>query len=372
MTNSLPLILDTTLRDGEQTPGVVFSLDDKLALAVLLDKAGIQEVEIGSPAMGNTEIADMREITGRGFGFKTLSWCRALKSDVDLAVKTGTDGIHISFPVSAIHLQSMGKSEKWVIRSLHELIPYANEKFEYVTVGMQDASRTDLRFLKECIHALLKYRVKRVRIADTVGILNPFSTFDMINNLHHDFSSAALEFHGHNDLGMATANSLAAYKGGADCINTTVNGLGERAGNTAMDEFVMAMQHSFGIRLPIRTELFNELASSAANASGIPVPVNKPVTGPGVFYHETGIHTNLLLKNRETYQIIPAASIGRKEDEFVFGKHSGVNAFRALLEKHNLYLPDNRCKELVNLIKIEAVRLKRSLTASELLAIVER
>lgn len=371
MKNPSPIILDTTLRDGEQTPGVVFTLHDKLELVALLEKAGVSDIEIGTPAMGDVEISDMREISSRRFGIRTISWCRALKSDIDLAVKTGTDGIHISFPVSAIHLNTMKKNQKWVIRSLHELIPYAAEKFDYITVGMQDASRSDLRFLKECIHALLNYNVKRVRIADTVGILNPFSTFDLISTLHHDFSSVDFEFHGHNDLGMATANSVAAYKAGAVCINTTVNGLGERAGNTAMDEFVMAMRHSLDIRMPIRTELFDDLASLTAKASGIPVPVNKPVTGRGVYFHESGIHTNMMLINRETYQIIPAASVGRQEEEFVFGKHSGTHAFIAFLEKHHLYLSEDRCKEQIRLLKREAMRLKRSLTAAELLALVK-
>jgi homocitrate synthase NifV len=370
MNHFLPLILDTTLRDGEQTPGVVFNLKDKLILAGLLDKAGIQEAEIGFPAIGNAEIEDMREIIGLGLKLRTISWCRAVKSDIDLAVKTGTHGVHMSFPASAIHLQSMGKSEKWVIRSLHELIPYAADRFKTVTIGIQDASRTDIRFLKEIIHELVNYTITRIRIADTVGILNPFNTFDLIGSLCHDFSSVNIEFHGHNDLGMATANSIAAYKAGAVCIDTTVNGLGERAGNTPMDEFVMAMQHSLGIRLPIHTELFSELASTAAIASGIPVPVNKPVTGSGVFQHESGIHTNLILKNLESYQIIPAASVGRKEEEFIFGKHCGVHALRAFIQKNNLSLAEENCEELVKQIKSEAIRLKRSLTIAELFALL--
>jgi homocitrate synthase NifV len=366
MNNFLPLILDTTLRDGEQTPGVVFNLKEKLVLASLLDKAGIQEAEIGFPAIGESEIEDMREITGMGLKLRTLSWCRALKKDIDLAAKTGTHGVHMSFPASAIHLQSMGKNEKWVIRSLHELIPYATDRFNTVTVGIQDASRTEIRFLKEFIHEIVGYKILRIRIADTVGILNPFNTYDLIRSLCHDFSTVNIEFHGHNDLGMATANSLAAYKAGAVCIDTTVNGLGERAGNTALEEFVMAIQHSLGIQLPIHTELFSELASTAAIASGIPVPVNKPVTGSGVYQHESGIHTNLILKNLESYQIIPAASVGRKEEEFVFGKHCGVHALKAFIHKNNLSVAEDRCEELAKQIKSEAVRLKRSLTKAEL------
>jgi homocitrate synthase NifV len=367
-----PYIIDTTLRDGEQTPGVVFSLEDKLAIATLLDRIGIQEAEIGTPAMGTSEIDEMRIISSHGFRFNTLSWCRAIKSDIDNAVKAGTNGVHISFPISAVHLNAMGKSYKWLLKLIHELIPYAGDKFKFITIGAQDASRADSFFLKEFMYELLYFKIARVRIADTVGILNPFSTYELIYNLNHDFPAINFEFHGHNDLGMATANSLTAFKAGATYIDTTINGLGERAGNTPLDEFVMALELSLGIRVPVDTTLFTELSTLVSQVSGIVLPINKPITGSGVLSHESGIHTNLLLKNRSTYQLISAASIGRKEDEFVFGKHSGFHAFSAFLEKHSLYLSEGRCRELVSRIKLEAIRLKRNLTGRELLALVER
>jgi homocitrate synthase NifV len=367
-----PYILDTTLRDGEQTPGVVFSLEDKLAIATLLDRAGIQEVEIGTPAMGTSEISEMRIISSYGFKFNTLSWCRAIKSDIDNAARTGTNGVHISFPVSDVHLQTMGKSEKWVLKLLHELVPYAIGKFEYITIGAQDASRADSLFLKEFIHELLYFNTTRVRIADTIGIMNPFSTYELLYNLNHDYPALNFEFHGHNDLGMATANSLTAFKAGAVCIDTTINGLGERAGNTPLDEFVMAVELSLGIKVPVDTTIFTELSALVSQASGIPLPINKPVTGSGVLSHESGIHTNLLLKNRSTYQLISAASIGRQEEEFIFGKHSGSHAFMDFLERHNLYLTEDKRKELVNQLKHEAIRLKRNLTGSELLSLAKK
>jgi homocitrate synthase NifV len=370
--NHIPYLLDTTLRDGEQQPGVVFTRDEKLSIVDLLDQAGIPEAEIGTPALGNDEIEDMKEITAHGFRLKTIAWCRALKEDVDKAEKTGTQGIHISFPVSSIHLKSMGKDETWVLQQLHRIIPYAEDRFEYVTVGLQDASRADYRFLKEVLFSLQIYNIYRTRIADTVGILNPFSTIELISALRRDFPDTVLEFHAHNDLGMATANSLAAFKAGAVCIDTTVNGLGERAGNAALEEFVMAMDLSLGVKIPFRTELILELVSLVSQASGIPVPVNKPVTGPGVICHEAGIHTQLLLKDRSTYQIIPAARIGRHEEEFVFGKHSGIHALQNFAERHRLRMAEDQYRLLINMIKSESARLKRSLTEPEVIAMIAR
>lgn len=368
--NPVPYLLDTTLRDGEQQPGVVFNRDEKLSIVDLLDRAGIPEAEIGTPALGNDEIADMKAIAGHGFRLKTLAWCRALKEDVDSAEKTGSQGIHISIPVSSLHLNSMNKDETWALQQLHRIIPYARDRFGYITIGLQDASRADYRFLKELLFSLLIYNIHRIRIADTVGILNPFSTFKLISDLRNDFPDTVLEFHAHNDLGMATANSLAAFKAGAVCIDSTVNGLGERAGNTALEEFVMAMHFSAGVKIPFKTELISELVSLVSKASGIPVPVNKPVTGPGVISHETGIHTNLLLKDRSTYQIIPAAMLGRHEEEFVFGKHSGIHALKSFTEKRSIKMAENQYRLLITAIKAESARLKRSLTEPELISMI--
>ncbi len=368
----IPYLLDTTLRDGEQQPGVVFTRDEKLSIVDLLDQAGIPEAEIGTPALGNDEIADMKEIAGHGFRLKTLAWCRALKEDVDKAEKTGTQGIHISFPVSSIHLKSMGKDETWVLQQLHRVIPYAEGRFGYITVGLQDASRADYRFLKEVIYSLQIYNIRRIRIADTVGILNPFSTYELISALRRDFPDTGLEFHAHNDLGMATANALAAFQAGALCIDTTVSGLGERAGNTALEEFVMALDLSMGIRTCFKTELISELVTLVSQASGIPVPVNKPVTGSGVICHESGIHTHLLLKDRSTYQIIPAARVGRHEEEFIFGKHSGMHALQSFAEKHSYRMAEDQYRLLIAIIKSESARLKRSLTEPEVIAMIAR
>jgi len=174
----LPYFIDTTLRDGEQSPGVVFSLAEKIRIAALLDGAHIPEIEIGTPAMGETEMNDIRTICEMGFGFKTLSWCRAAKDDIHSARLAGTNGVHISFPVSPILMKAMGKDPNWVFQQMEELIEFAYPMFDYVTIGAQDASRAEPDFLKKFVSAASAFGASRVRLADTVGLLNPITTFE--------------------------------------------------------------------------------------------------------------------------------------------------------------------------------------------------
>jgi len=361
-----PYFIDTTLRDGEQSPGVVFSLQEKIRIAALLNGAGIPEIEIGTPAMGETEIRDIRTICDMGFNFKTLSWCRATKNDIRSASRAGTNGVHISFPVSTLLMSTMGKNPAWVIQQVKELIDFATPMFGYVTIGAQDASRADASFLKEFVCASSAFGASRVRLADTVGILNPVSTSAIVSSVRSVEKNLPLEIHAHNDLGMATANTLAAFLAGATCLSTTINGLGERAGNAAMEEVAMALELSVGISSTLRTESFSELSAYVANVSNHPLSVSKPITGSMVLSHESGIHTRCLLKDRNTYQLIQAASIGREEQEFVIGKHSGKSTILHFLEEAHLPINDEACAELVEKVKETAEELKRTLTKEEL------
>ena len=361
-----PYFIDTTLRDGEQSPGVVFSLQEKIRIAALLNGAGVPEIEIGTPAMGETEIQDIRTLCSMGFDFKTLSWCRAVKNDIRCAKSAGTNGVHISFPVSEILMDAMGKNAAWVIQQLKELIDFASPMFEYVTIGAQDASRAGAGFLKEFVCAASAFGASRVRLADTVGLLNPFSITEMVQSVRSVEKYLPLEIHAHNDLGMATANTLAAYMAGATCLSTTINGLGERAGNAAMEEVAMALELSAGVPSTLHTEHFAEMCDYVARASKRSIGENKPITGSMVLSHESGIHTRCLLKNRNTYQLIQAASIGREEQEFVIGKHSGRSTIIHFLEEAHLPIQDDACSELLVKVKETAEELKRTLTKEEL------
>lgn len=361
-----PYFIDTTLRDGEQAPGVVFSFAEKLRIAALLDGAGVPELEIGTPAMGETEIEGIRYLCRMGFRFKTLAWCRANKHDILCASRAETNGVHISFPVSAILLEAMDKNKSWVINQLIDLLEFALPLFDYVTVGAQDASRADIDFLKEFVCTAKAFGASRVRLADTVGILNPISTFDIVMAIRSVEKDLPLEIHAHNDLGMATANTLAAYMAGANCLSTTVNGLGERAGNAAMEEVAMALELSANTTCSLRTESFTELSAFVAKVSNRMLSESKPITGSSVLTHESGIHTNCILKNRNTYQLIQAESIGRKEADFVIGKHSGKKTIELFLNTANLPYNESICSNLLVSVKAKSENLKRSITKEEL------
>jgi homocitrate synthase NifV len=204
-----------------------------------------------------------------------------------------------------------------------------------------------------------------VRIADTVGILNPITTTALFKKIRKDFPVIPLEFHGHNDLGMATANTFTALHSGATAASVTVNGLGERAGNAALEEIVMALELSSSVQHGIATPVLDRLSQTVSKTSGQIIPCNKPITGSMVFSHESGIHTNSLLKNRKTYQIIDAASVGRKEGEFIFGKHAGSRALMAFLQSRKITISQDDAIKALEKIKQLSCSFKRSLSSTE-------
>ncbi len=360
-----PYFIDTTLRDGEQAPGVVFSLAEKIRIAELLDDIGVPEIEIGTPAMGAKELNDIRTLCSIGFGFKTLSWCRATNYDILCAAETGTNGVHLSFPVSPLLMQVMDKSPEWVMTHLNKMIQFAASYFEYVTIGAQDASRAEPAFLNEFVSAASSFGASRIRLADTVGVLNPLTTKQLIANIRTVEPAIPLEIHAHNDLGMATANTLAAYMAGANCLSTTINGLGERAGNAAMEEVAMALQLSAKVDCGLRIDKFQDASSYVSSVSKRMLSDSKPITGKLVFTHESGIHTSSLQKDRNSYQLINAAMLGRNEEEFVIGKHSGKATLEFFMKQAGLMFDDQLTSHLLVLVKTTSEKVKRTLSKKE-------
>ncbi|RXP44956.1 pyruvate carboxyltransferase [Lutibacter sp. HS1-25] len=365
-----PYLIDTTLRDGEQAPGVVFSKKEKMKIAVMLHELGVDEVEIGTPAISNDEKIIIKEIAAEGFSYKTSSWCRAHLEEIQEAAKLKTTSINISLPVSDIQIETLGKSRDWVITEVKKTTKYASNYFSHVTVGAQDSTRANIDFLKEFIFYAQENGASRLRISDTVGISSPLEIQQLFLSLNGSFPTMEFEFHGHNDLGMATANAITAYKSGAKCISATVNGLGERAGNSVLEELIAYFIYKEN-NTSYNSQVISKLCRYVANNSGVRLATNKPLIGKKVHTHESGIHTSAILKNKQSYQFINPSDFGQNNAGFCFGKHSGKASINHFFSEKNLFLDDIRIQQILNLVKEKSTSWKRPLTELDLMQIYQ-
>lgn len=359
-------IIDSTLRDGEQAPGVAFSADEKITLVRLLDKAGVNELEVGIPAMGPEACSEIRAMVDFAPRCLLTSWCRALESDIDLAAGCGTGGVHISFPVSPILLRAMGKTRDWVLEQLDVLVPLALGRFQLVSVGAQDAFRADPDFLGTFVRSACACGAQRVRIADTVGMARPSQVTDMVRSLNCLSGQTVLEFHGHNDLGMATANTIAAMEAGIGAVSVTVNGVGERAGNAPLEQVAVAAQTLDHRCITIDSQKLIKICRLVARITDRPIAPDRPITGKAVFSHESGIHCAAILKNPDTYQPFPPEILGRKSAQLVVGRHTGSTVIRHLMKNHGVFLDAEKTERLLAVVRAESLRKKSAISSGEL------
>ncbi len=350
------VIFDTTLRDGEQSPGATMSHAEKIEIAELLDDMGVDIIEAGFPIASEGDFKAVSEIAERSKNAMICGLARANFKDIDRcwdAVKSAAQPrIHTFIGTSPLHREITALDQEQMVTRIHDTVTHARNLCDNVQWSPMDATRTEDDYLKRVVEVAIKAGATTINIPDTVGYTAPRESAEIIRMLINDVPGAdeiIFATHCHNDLGMATANSLAAVEGGARQIECTINGLGERAGNTALEEVVMALRVRNDImpyRTGIDTTKIMNISRRVAAVSGFAVQYNKAIVGKNAFAHESGIHQDGMLKNAETFEIMRPTDIGLKETNIVMGKHSGRAALRSKLKDLGFDLGDNQLRDV--------------------------
>jgi homocitrate synthase NifV len=360
-----PIIEDTTLRDGEQAPGLAFSVEEKAAIAAMLDRVGVPMIEVGIPAMGGDECQSIRRIQALGLKARLVGWNRGKREDLEASFDLGLTHVHIGLPVSKELLEGgLRRDRSWLLGTLEELVGYAKSRCEFVSLSAEDVCRAEPEFLVEYARAARQAGADRLRMSDTIGLATPARYAELVRRVIEQ-AGIPVMVHAHNDFGLAVANTLAGLAAGARYCHVTVNGIGERAGMPPLDEVLMALKHLYGVDLGWDLKLLPELARLVSQACGVPLHPWKPIVGDNVFAHESGIHVAGLLRSDKTFEPFSPEEIGAPR-RLVLGKHSGWHGVEAALRQRGIAVDAQRAQRLLGLVRSEAVRRKRALTAEEL------
>ena len=367
-------LLDTTLRDGEQAVGVIFTRWEKEQIATLLAEIGVPAIEAGFPALGPEEkdcvkavVEANLEVKGDGSPLEVSAFARASKEDVRAAAECGVHNVIISISVSDVHIErKFRRSREWVLERAEEAASEAKKHGLIFTLSAEDASRTALPFLIEYYRLAERLGARMVRYCDSLGIEDPLTTYRRIKFICREIS-LPVEMHMHNDFGMATANVLAGIRAGASSVAASIGGLGERTGNSPLEEVVMALKYLYGVDLGIDTSRFREVAEYVAGASQRAIPIWKAIIGTNVFAHESGIHADGILKNPSNYEAFSPEEVGLQR-QIIIGKHSGS---KSLIYKFGvefgIELDTETASKLLERVRSTAVELKRPLFNKELM-----
>lgn len=363
-------VADTTLRDGEQAAGVAFSREEKIHIAKMLDEVGVHEIECGIPAMDSEEQHVVRSMVKLGLSARLMTWNRAVVSDIEASLRCGVSALAVSLPVSDFQLANkLGKDRTWVLDQLRCAVEFSKSNGLYVCVGAEDASRSDAEFLVEYGLLAKACGADRLRFSDTVGHMDPFRIYDRVSQLKSRVD-LPIEIHTHDDFGMATANALAGVRAGAMFVSTTVLGLGERAGNAALEEVIMALDHLYGTDTGLEIARLPALCRYVARASGREIPAGKAIVGGKIFFHESEIHAAAVLKDPVNYEPYPPEKLGRKR-EIALGKHSGRRGLSYRLGRVGVAKTGSDLREMVLRVRRFSARMKRELSDKELIDLCE-
>jgi len=363
------IINDTTLRDGEQAPYVAFSIDEKIEIARLLYEAGADELEIGIPAMGDREQEAIKAVLSLNLPIRQMGWCRATLSDLEAALRCGLKAVDLSIPTSEILMGVKNLSRDKILKNIEKTVLAAKKEGLFVCVGGEDASRADDMFLDELIVAVKGFGADRFRFCDTVGILTPTKTYNIVSRIAKH--GVDIEMHTHNDFGMATANAIAGVEAGAKSVNTTTLGIGERAGNASFEQILTSLAFLLGQKKTISPAALKSLTSVVAKASGIKVALNAPVIGKRLFAHESGIHASGVLKNSASYEPFSPKSVGLKR-AYPIGKHTGRDSIKHRLKKVGIEADKEDLGFVLDEVRKISESEKRTLTAKELKELFEK